>query len=239
MSGPEWAVPYIVMRDGEEPVPETMISIRYGRGGKPVGLCYRDEMTGDRDDRGVLWARTSQNRSLDNRLVGKPYFAKMHPARQRETMSMLRCQVCHAPASRTEHGYLFVARKPAPGTEVEGMLTGQPPVCLPHAVAAIERCSFLAEQGYVLLRSRVPRLYGVLAATYGIRDDHALAPLPTPIGPNGEDAPVPYTRRDVTPWLLASQLVRRLTDVTTVDIDRELADHTVTAGPVEARGRHA
>jgi hypothetical protein len=214
-------VPYVTLRRGEEPVPESMLGIRYNRAGIPVGLCYRWELPRDRDDRGVLWARTSQSLSPDTRRpAGKPLFASMHPARQREMMSSLRCQVCRGKASRNELGYLFLEK--ADDGDAEGITTGQPPVCLDHAVAGIENCGHLIEQGYVLLRSKVPRLHGVLGQVFKAVD-HALEPLPPLLGPDGSDVPIPYTMRELTPWVLASQLLRRLTGVTVVDIDRELA----------------
>jgi hypothetical protein len=221
MSGPEWAVPYITMREGEEPVPQSMLGIRYTRAGIPMGLCYRLELPRDRDDRGMLWARTSQRLSANTRRpMGKPLFASMHPARQREMMSSLRCQVCHGQASRTELGYLFLEK--AGDGDAEGITTGQPPLCLDHAVAGIENCRHLIGQGYVLLRSKVPRLHGVLGQVFKAVD-HALVPLPPLLSPDGSDVPIPYTVRELTPWVLASQLLRRLTGVTVVDIDRERA----------------
>lgn len=221
MSGPEWAVPYITLRDGEEAVPESMLSVRYSRSGKPSGICYEYELPQDRDDRGVLWTRTSQFRSpVTHRPTGKPLFAAMHPSRQREMMSALRCQVCGKAASRTEAGWLFLEM--ADGKDAEGIRTGQPPVCLEHAVAGIERCRHLAKRGYVLVRSRVPRLHGVVGVVCQ-EVDCRLVCLPPPTGPQGQDIVIPYTRTELTPWVLASQLVRRLTGVTVVDIHRELA----------------
>lgn len=199
----------------------SMLGIRYTRAGKALGLCYRTELAQDRDDRGVLWARTSQNLTMGtSRPTGKPFFASMHPARQRATMSFLRCQVCHGEASCTELGYLFLEK--ADDGDTEGITTGQPPVCLDHAVAGIENCRHLIDEGYVLLRSKVPRLHGVLGQVY-TAVNHTLEPLPPLLGSDGSDLPIPYTMRELTPWVLASQLVRRLTGVTVVDIDRELA----------------
>jgi hypothetical protein len=232
MSGSQWAVPYITMRQGEEPVRESMLAIRYSRSGTPVGICYRYELPLDRDDSGVLWARTSQSRSpRTGRPAGKPLFAAMHPSRQREMMSALRCQVCGGAASRNELGWLFLEM--ADGGDVEGIMTGQPPVCLEHAVAGIESCRHLIEQGYVLVRAKVPRLYGVLGQVFKAVD-HTLGPLPALTGPNGEDLAIPYTERQLTPWVLASQLLRRLTGVTVVDIGNELAAAGEAARPPAA-----
>ncbi|SEO93447.1 hypothetical protein [Actinacidiphila rubida] len=214
------AVPWITLRDGEEAVPESMLAIDYDRGRRPIGIRYRHELVRDRDGRGVLWVRVSQQlTATSKRLVGKPEFASMHPARQRATMDALRCQVCHGQPSRTERGYLFLEM--AAHREVEGIVTAQPPVCLEHAVAGIEECRRLIEEGYVLLRSKVPRLYGVVGTVYSIVGNQIEA-LPPLLHEDGSDCPIPYTRRDLLPYVLASQLVRRLTGVTVVDIGEEL-----------------
>jgi hypothetical protein len=218
----ESSVPYITLREGEVPVAESMLGVRFSRSGRPVGLCYRTEVPGDRDERGVLWARTSQSLSFgDRRPVGKPHWALMHPARQRETMTLLRCQKCHGPASRTELGYLFLEmaddRRP-----VEGMTTAQPPVCLAHAAEGIRRCGHLVDRGYVLVRSRVPRLYGVVGQPYRV-GANGLEPAPQRLRPDGAEVPVRYTDRTLLPWVLASQLVRQLRDVTVIDPEHELS----------------
>ncbi|MFI0942811.1 hypothetical protein [Streptomyces sp. NPDC021020] len=216
------SVPYITVREGEELVPERTLGVRFSHAGKAIGICYRTEVARDRDDRGVLWARMSQDLSpLDRRPVGKPLWASVHPARQRETMSSLRCQKCCGQASRTHEGYLFL--EAAGDRPVEGMTTAQPPVCLAHALEGIERCSHLGEHGYVLVRSRVPRLHGVIGQPYRMGTS-GLEPEPPRLTPAGADVPIRFTERGLLPWVLASQLVRQLTGVTVVDIDRELAE---------------
>jgi hypothetical protein len=233
VSGPTWTVPYITMREGEEPVPESMLGIRYNRAGAPIGLCYRQELPLDRDDRGVLWARTSQNLSLDTRRpTGKPNFAAMHPSRQREMMSALRCQVCGGQASRTESGYLFLEM--AGDGDAEGIMTGQPPVCLEHAVDGVKRCSHLKDRGYVLLRSRVPRLLGVLGQGFKAVH-HTLVPVAPLLAADVSDIPIPYRARELTPWVLASQLVRQLREVTVVDLEQEIAASEMRLMPLGGR----
>jgi hypothetical protein len=143
-------------------------------------------------------------------------------------MSLLRCQKCCGQASRTELGYLFLEK--AGDRPVEGMTTAQPPVCLAHAAEGIERCSHLGSSGYVLVRSRVPRLHGVIGRPYRMGPG-GLEPLPPRLTPTGADIPFRYTERELLPWVLASQLVRRLTGVTVVDIDRELAEAGLPARP--------
>ena len=46
---------------------------------------------------------------------------------------------------------------------------------------------------------------------------------PEPVEFDGESAPtsLPYRQRRLTPWFLASQLVRELRDVTVVDLDEQ------------------
>ncbi|QNP74954.1 hypothetical protein IAG44_39760 [Streptomyces roseirectus] len=211
-------VPYITARTGEEPAPLSHLLARPGH-----GLAYPDETDGDRDAHGVLWARTSQPRDGD-RLVGRPRWRDVHPARQRECMEGLLCQVCALPASRTEAGYLFLASPPNGNPLArwpEGHLTSQPPLCLRHAQTSVDQCGYLARTGAVALRAKEPRPYGVLGTVYGP-------------GPGGRpqairsDDPAgylvhPYRHRHVTAWLLASQLVCRLRAVTVIDLPEEIA----------------
>jgi hypothetical protein len=65
-------------------------------------------------------------------------------------------------------------------------------------------------------------MYGVLGQVFKAVD-HTLEPLPPLLGPAGSDVPILYTMRELTAWVTASQLLRRLAGVTGVDIDRELA----------------
>ncbi|MET9967922.1 hypothetical protein ABZZ80_18850, partial [Streptomyces sp. NPDC006356] len=152
-------VPYITARQGEQADSLSNLSLRAG--GK--GLFYLNEGPGDRDERGVLWARCSQSR-CGNDIVGRPRWRDVHPSRQRECMEDLRCQVCVQQPSRTELGYLFLAAQQDDRSTDgwEGHLTAQPPLCLEHAKAAIEQCGYLVRARAVALRARVPRLHGVI-----------------------------------------------------------------------------
>ncbi|NUS17020.1 MAG: hypothetical protein HOY69_37435 [Streptomyces sp.] len=218
MSGP--LLHYVTEREGEEPVALTDLRVRHDRAGNPAGVQWRDPEPRDWDAQGVLWVRTSQNLDWQGRLWGKPQFARMHPARQREAMQDLRCSVCVGPPSRTAAGYLFLLEpEDAP---LEGGLTIQPPLCLPHARYGTDHCSHL-RAGWTLVRSRVPRLYGVLGGIARLRPDGSLDVEERPTGPNGRDLVIPYTARDITPWVIASQLLRRLTHVTEVRLEEELA----------------
>ncbi|ORT61931.1 hypothetical protein [Streptomyces sp. CB03238] len=209
-------VPYITARHGEEADSLSNLSLRPG--GK--GLFYLNEGPGDRDERGVLWARCSQSR-YGNEITGRPRWRDVHPSRQRECMEDLRCQVCVQQPSRTAQGYLFLATQQddRPTDSWEGHLTAQPPLCLEHAKAAVEQCGHLVRAGAVALRVRVPRLYGVIGVLYRTGSDGR----PETVEFDGESActPLPYRNRRLTPWFLASQLVRELRGVTVVDLEEE------------------
>ncbi|SFC18299.1 hypothetical protein [Streptomyces aidingensis] len=198
-------IPYITARHGEEP--DFAANLGLLPGGQ--GLRYLAEEPGDRDAQGVLWGRVSQSRDGD-RLTGAPRFAEVHPSRQREAMAWLRCQVCMRPASRTRAGWLFLESAGRSADRLEGMLTAQPPACAEHARLAAERCPHLAAGGFIAVRARLPRLYGVIGTPYRPAPGGRLEPMAA------DDIPVPYTDRDRLRWLVASQLVRRLQGVTVV-----------------------
>lgn len=221
-------VPWVAVREGEQAAPLSMLSVLPNL----KGLCYLREERGDRDDRGVLWGRCSQNVGDDGNPAGRPDFRMMHPSRQRDCMAALRCQVCYRPASKTNNGYLFLlAAADTDPASPEGALTHQPPLCLEHADVAVSTCPVL-RHGYVALRSRVPRLYGVNGYLYSHRYGHPIE-LHT-------ERQVPYTDRHLTRWILASQLVRRLTHVTVIDLGAELrAAHLPLArGAADMKGQH-
>ncbi|MGW7067095.1 hypothetical protein ACWGII_18750 [Streptomyces sp. NPDC054855] len=203
-------VPYITAREGEEA--DSFLSLRaaFYAGGSPR-LGYWDETKDDRDVRGVLWARVSQSIGDDRLPTGQPKWRMVHPARQRETMLKLKCQVC-VQAARTSEGILFLESKrdgvPTSSTTVR---TAQPPVCLRHARVAAKRCPYLAEHGHVALLAQSAPLYGVIGTPhmYGVNGVEVLA---------GDDAPVPYGDPALR-WFLASQLVRTLRSFAVVDLD--------------------
>lgn len=211
---------YVTKREGEEAADLSTLEIVWDRADSPAGIRWQDPEPRDWDNRGVLWVRTSQNLDRDGRLWGKPRFALMHPARQRETMQDLRCSVCCGQPSRTAEGYLFLLEPE--DSPLEGRLTIQPPLCLPHANDGVRRCSHLRD-GWTLVRSRVPRLFGVLGGIARRLPDGSLD-VQQHVGPDGLDIPIPYTAREVTPWVVASQMLRRLTKVTEVRLEDELAD---------------
>lgn len=210
---------YVTKREGELAADLSTLEVVWGRAGSPVGIRWQEPEPQDWDNRGVLWVRTSQNLDVDGRLWGKPLFALMHPARQRETMQGLRCSVCCGPPSRTSEGYLFLLERE--DSPVEGRLTAQPPLCLSHARYGVGRCSHLRDN-WTLVRSRVPRLFGVLGGIARPLPDGSLD-VPQLVGPDGQDIPIPYKARETTPWVVASQMLRRLTQVTEVQLEAEPA----------------
>ena len=215
-------VPYITFREDEEPVSVAMLGAM-PPGGPRDGLFYVNEGPGDRDERGVLWARCSQNRN-GSTVLGKPRWSDVHPSRQRECMEQLLCQGCARQPSRTSLGYLFLASPPRDVSSaewVEGYRTVQPPLCLAHAKIATERCGHLLREGAVALRARVPRLYGVLGTYYEFKG--FLPPEPAEIDPEVVNVPLSYRDRRYTRWILASQLVRELRGVTIVNLAEETA----------------
>jgi hypothetical protein len=211
---------YVTKREGEEFTDISTLEIAQDRAGNPVGVRWRDPDPRDWDARGVLWVRTEQNRDVNGRLWGRPQFSMMHSARQRETMQGLRCSVCCGQPSRTSAGYLFLLEPE--DSPVEGRLTIQPPLCLPHALYGIVHCSHLRE-GWTLVRSRIPRMFGVVGGIAKLAPDGSLDVTQALAGSDGRDIPIPYTARQLTPWVVASQMLRRLTQVTVVHLDDELA----------------
>ncbi|RKN40124.1 hypothetical protein [Streptomyces hoynatensis] len=187
-------VPYVARWSGESVVTQEALRVRPdGR-----GLAYRDESAGDRDRRGVLWARL-----LEEPGSGQPDFRTMHPARQRRAMLERLCQVCGGQADRTGRGWLFVLRRPTPAGDrpdwPEGLLSTKPPVCGPCAHLAAEHCPHLGEPAFV--RVRKPRVWGVFGGLF----------VPGPGGrlAAGGDADLPYGH-PAAPWFLANQVVVEL-----------------------------
>lgn len=211
-------IPYITAREGEEGELES----KFGVLPNMKGLRYLDETPEDRDERGVLWARCSQS-LLDGDPTGKPRWSEVHPLRQRETMSRLRCQVCRGPASRTKKGFLFLASPLPNGSSEpswpEGLLTVQPPVCLNHAGLSVRECAHLGRAGHVAVRVRQPRPYGVFGSYYALTPGKGLIALPH----DDEGRALRYGD-PLAGWYLASQLVCKLRGVSIVDLQAELAD---------------
>ncbi|MET9293066.1 hypothetical protein [Streptomyces sp. NPDC003077] len=201
-------VPYITARQGEEADSHFSLCSRFGKDGRQQ-LAYIDEGPDDRDPRGVLWARLSHSIHPDGLPAGSPKWRMVHPARQRECMLLLRCQVCVQPLKHP-NGVLFLetAAQAAPDGPVQ---TAQPPVCLQHARMAAERCPHLARKGHVALMANRYPLYGVIGTPYQY-GSHGLTALAF------DDRPIPYGS-PLLRWLLASQLVRELRAYQVVRLD--------------------
>lgn len=212
-------VPYITGREGERP--DLLASLRGTQGADGrFQLAYRDETPDDRDLRGVLWGRCSQNIGTDNLPTGRPRWRMVHPSRQRECMEQLRCQVCAQPA-RTKEGCLFLAGPGEVHADDAVVRTAQPPVCAAHARIAAEQCPHLDGRPTVFLAQSAP-LYGVLGTSYQYTGS-GLQALPAA----GRDA-LPYGHPGLR-WYLASQLIRRLRAYTVIDLDDACPAHRAGA----------
>lgn len=203
-------VPYITAREGEEADSFSSLRATFDATGR-ARLGYWDESPEDRDVRGVLWGRVSQSIGDGGLPTGEPKWRMLHPARQRETMLRLRCQVCVADA-RTSDGILFLeSKKDGVPTLSTTVRTAQPPVCRRHARIAAKRCPYLAAHGSVMLLAQSAPLYGVVGTPH-VYSGNGLQVLA------GDDAPVPYGDPSLR-WFLASQLVRTLPAFTVMDLD--------------------
>lgn len=114
-------IPFVAAWDSETPGPESDLTVEFV---PEPRLAYKLlPRPRDRDGAGVLWARVTNCPGL-----GKPIYDSMHPVRQHFCMYTMKCQVCGAPASRNEGGWLFFDwRKPwDPPTWPEGSRTAQP-----------------------------------------------------------------------------------------------------------------
>lgn len=201
-------VPYITSRTGERPDYLTSLRTAYGADGR-LQLGYWNELREDRDLRGVLWARCSQTIGDDGLPAGRPRWRMVHPARQRQCMEQLRCQVCAQPA-RTPYGIIFLAGPNEVRPQDAVVRTAQPPVCPNHARIAAEQCPHLAGQPTVFLARSAP-LYGVIGTPYQYSNG-GLQALPA------TDQPLSYGHPGLR-WYLASQMVRRLRAYTVITLD--------------------
>jgi hypothetical protein len=205
-------VPYITSREGEYGVLESELTLSMNSFGT-MRLAYHSETPDERGPRGELWARCGQSLNASGQPTGKPQWRMVHPTRQRQAMEQLRCQIRMCPPE-TNRGYLFLAGAEEdtgrrPGDPVR---TAQPPVCLKHARTSIELCPHL-RKGHVALVARATSIWGVIGTRYRLGAT-GLEPLPG----NDDEAPVPYGHPQMG-WVLASQLLRELTDYEVVSLD--------------------
>ncbi|WP_395371438.1 hypothetical protein OHU45_25700 [Streptomyces tubercidicus] len=185
-----------------------------GRRGQ--GLFYFNEAPGDRDQFGALWARQSQRIGQ-----GTAELAGIHPRRQRRAMEELLCQVCGLPADVSDLGVLWM-EPITPGDPRSGFTT-HPPVCVPCAVQARERCPRIRRTGVHVVRVADPRPNGVFGVFYYPRLAGGLV-AEEPMDKRYDDGEVR--------WVLAHQMVMRLSGVTPVDLDDEY-DRYLATSPAE------
>lgn len=198
MSAPALPVPFIAAWSGEQTIKRR---ITWG----PDGIAYADEEPGDRDQHGVLWNGRAQAHG-----AGRPRYGEVHPARQRDAMEHLLCQVCGAPADQDEHGTLWLledSRADWSGWP-EDALTTHPPVCAPCARQAAGLCPHL-RGNYAVVRVRESDPCAVVGMAWA----------PTALG-----APLKLGKRLVSyqdaasRWVTAGQLVRSLHGCRLVDL---------------------
>ncbi|MGV9426353.1 hypothetical protein ACWDO7_18935 [Streptomyces sp. NPDC003656] len=213
--GPD-KVPYITAWSSE-PLEDTLIVVQ-----EMTGVSFEDETASDRDERGVLWAR-----SPDTPGVGRPLYKKIHPGRQRQCMTDLRCQVCGGPADEDERGVLWLiedGREDWPGWPRD-LMTTHPPICLTCVRVAREQCPHLWI-GTVLVRVAKSELCAVQGKRYTL----------TPNGPIAVHSSVFTFESGHLRWVVAAQLVRVLYGCTLVQLDDEIAARDKR---VLVRGREA
>ncbi|WP_370192179.1 hypothetical protein [Streptacidiphilus sp. MAP5-52] len=160
---------------------------------------------------GLRWARTAFAPGR-----GRPDWKRIHPQRQRRCQQRLLCAVCTRPADRDGEGYLWLLGALPDGRLPEGELTAEPPTCPDCVSVATERCGHLRRGGWITCRVRAPLAYGVAGTLY------------TP-GRVGEPAVEVGEVKDLSyedpraPWVLARQMLRRLTGCTLVAAGAPLA----------------
>jgi len=209
-------IPYITQREGEEAAPDNLVIHRRGSG---LRLSYLDESPQDRDLRDTLWARLGFNMDENKQPTGAPQWKFIHPHRQLAIMQMMRCQVC-TELARTPLGYIFLAGPNDQDPHEQRVLTNQPPVCPKHARAAAKLCPHLTRSPLVFLAQSAP-LYGVHGTLYGLNDKgvHVVAK---------PESPLPYGHPNLSTFQ-ASQLVRRLSAFTVVDLEELLRELKLAA----------
>ncbi|WP_202233038.1 hypothetical protein [Actinacidiphila reveromycinica] len=197
---PTERVPFVASWSSEA-AEQPEVTMRRGR------LAYVAERPYDRDSNGILWRRVPSSPGR-----GRPQYGKVHFLRQRLAMDGLLCQVCGCSAredAAADDGVLWLLRDD-PGTWSEEVVTGHPPVCLPCAWQSVRACPHL-RGGYAAVRVRrfVPSgVHGVLYRPG----------LPRPVP---QDVGAVDFGDDRMPGVQAAQLMMRLEDFRTVDLEAE------------------
>lgn len=169
-----------------------------------LGVGYVNELPGDRDEHGVLWSKVAERHG-----VGRPDFARVHPARQRQVMSGLLCQVCARPADRTRDGVLWLMRdfqEDWPSWP-EGMASVEPPVCARCVAVSAHRCPAL-QPGCVAVRVRDFSVVGVRGTLY----------RPGMFGPVAVKGTQLAYGDPLMRWMVAAALIRELRDCSFVSL---------------------
>jgi hypothetical protein len=189
MSQPQ--IPYITRWSAERSEPAPIVA-------SLGGIGYADETLGDRDSRGVLWARMPSRPGQ-----GRPELGNIHSSRQRRAMRKLLCQVCAEPADTTADGVLWVLKDHRGDWAgwPNGMGVTEPPICLSCARLAARACPAL-RSGHIAVRVRAHAIAGV----FGLRYRAGLVE-------SGNGELVSFSESHIR-WTLASQLVRELHDCT-------------------------
>ncbi len=199
MNADSLVVPYVAAWSGERTNLTPVIVRPDG-----LGIAYADEVLGDRDNNGILWARTPSRPGH-----GKPEFGSVHSSRQRRAMRKLLCQVCACPADHTDDGVLWVLedhRDDWPGWP-ERMGVTEPPICPPCLRLSVRACPAL-RRGHAIFRVRHAPIAGIRGTRY--RPGRS---SPAPIG----NSLLPLDDPGIH-WTLAAHLVRELHDCTILDI---------------------
>lgn len=212
-------IPFVTQRKGEEAAPANLVILRQ-RDGKGRRLFYCDESPEDRPVRGVLWARCAFSADDNGMPTGEPMWRFMHPYRQMATMLAGRCQVCTRPA-RTSLGYLFLSGPTDEELTASSVLTTQPPVCARHVRTVAQLCPHMEGRPMVFLTRGAP-LYGVVGSVYDVDPFGEVDVAALPAGPVAFGDPR-------IPLILASQLVRRLSEFRVLGVDEVLAELAAAA----------
>ncbi|MEU9943649.1 hypothetical protein [Streptomyces lavendulae] len=160
-----------------------------------VGIRFEGGRRSDQADLdlGVLWEQWS------GPATGTPFYGVLDPEVQREAADRLLCAYCHRPAGRTPEGMLWLLQTDTTThTWPASIRTITPPICLPHAELALERCATL-RRGHLAVRAPEAERIGVLGSVY------------SPDGLPGEpDELVLFTDTARLPFVLARYLLLEL-----------------------------
>ncbi|MFF8408960.1 hypothetical protein [Streptomyces omiyaensis] len=186
------------------------------------GIGFPDPRPDDRDAEGILWPRVTGEEQ------GDPLYADVHPLHQRAAMEdprRLLCQVGMGPATVTSDGVLWLVPRPT-GSATDpwrpgwpAVRTVEPPVCAAHAPLAARWCPRLRLGGHAAVFVRRAPLVAVDGTLYRPTAAGTVATRPRAVFELDGDGHQEVDAR----FLLAEHLVRRLEDVTPVDLrDPEL-----------------